>query len=237
MSTNTVIRVLLVDDELALTEPLSRALRHEGYEVDIAHDGQNGKQLATTHSYSLLVLDWMLPKLSGIELCHELRQQENFTPVLLLTAKDTLDDRVTGLDAGADDYLVKPFELRELLARVRALLRRQMPSANPAVESSLITHGIWQLDPENQMVYRLGQAIRLSEKETALLSLFFAAPDQLISHDDIYQALWPNETMPNSNVLAALIRLLRRKLETPGEAKIIQSVYGKGYRFQLSPKS
>lgn len=118
------LRILLVDDEAELTTPLSRVLQQEGYAVDLAQDGEQGLELARRSSYHLLILDWMMPKISGIELCQALRQQGDRTPVLFLTAKDTVDDRVEGLDAGADDYLVKPFELRELLARVRALLRR-----------------------------------------------------------------------------------------------------------------
>ncbi|HEY9832328.1 MAG TPA: response regulator, partial [Stenomitos sp.] len=117
------MRILLVDDEIELTEPLSRVLNREGYAVDVAYDGATGSELASGSDYDLLILDWMLPKRSGLEICQQLRLQGRTTPVLFLTAKDTLNDRVEGLDAGADDYLVKPFELRELLARVRALLR------------------------------------------------------------------------------------------------------------------
>ncbi len=118
------MRILLVDDEVELTDPLSRVLTREGYSVDAAYEGTSGSNLAQTGGYDLLILDWMLPGKTGLEICQELRRQGKTTPVLFLTAKDTLDDRVEGLDAGADDYLVKPFELRELLARVRALLRR-----------------------------------------------------------------------------------------------------------------
>ena len=121
------MRILLVDDEIELTRSLSQALEREGYQVDVAFTGGDGLNLAARHQYDLLVLDWMLPESSGLEVCRERRSQGDRTPVLFLTAKDTLDDRVLGLDAGADDYLVKPFELRELLARVRALLRRHRP--------------------------------------------------------------------------------------------------------------
>jgi OmpR-family two-component system manganese-sensing response regulator len=127
------MRILLVDDEAELTRPLKRVLTREGYQVDVADDGIQGQKLACNHPYDLLILDWMLPDKSGLEICQALRSRSSQTPILFLTAKDTLDDRVQGLDAGADDYLVKPFELRELLARVRALLRR-----SPALETSTL---------------------------------------------------------------------------------------------------
>ena len=118
------MQILLVDDEIEMAQPIAQILQREGYEVSMVHDGTTGNQMASLGSFDLLILDWMLPGVSGLEICRSLRQKGNMTPVLFLTAKDTLDDRVNGLDAGADDYLIKPFELRELLARVRALLRR-----------------------------------------------------------------------------------------------------------------
>ncbi len=171
----------------------------------------------------------MLPQLSGLEICQELRSQGQTTPVLFLTAKDTLDDRVLGLDAGADDYIVKPFELRELLARVRALLRRSTAiDANPS--QRLRVAGL-ELDSENQLAYRDGRMIELSEKETQLLEFFMRHAGQLLTHGQIYQQLWAQEEQPSSNVVAALIRLLRRKVEAKGETPLIHTVYGKGYRF------
>ena len=239
--------ILLVDDEAALTDPLAKALGHQGYSVDVAADGQTGLAMAIAGQYDVLILDWMLPQQSGVEICRHIRALGQSTPVLFLTAKDTLDDRVSGLDAGADDYLVKPFELRELLARVRALLRRQgtgdaspepeTPETKERVEAlspkSTLRYGVGtlQLDLSNQVAYCKDQAIALSEKEVALLALFLGSPGQLLSHDQIYAALWPSESLPSSNVLAALVRLLRRKIELPGEPRLIHSVYGKGYRF------
>jgi two-component system, OmpR family, manganese sensing response regulator len=224
------MKILLVDDETELSDPLSRILLQEGYQVDIANDGAAGMNLALQNSYDLLILDWMLPHNSGLEICRSVRSQLIATPVLFLTAKDTIDDRVDGLDAGADDYLVKPFELRELLARVRALLRRstlENPNGDRLKVADL------ELDLDNQMVYRQDQAIDLSEKEIQLLTYFMRHPDQLLTHEEIYSHLWQAEEQPSSNVLAALVRLLRRKIEIEQEAPLIHTIYGKGYRFGI----
>ncbi len=238
------MKILLVDDEAELTDPLSRVLSREGYQVEVADNGAMGKELALKNNYDLLILDWMLPQQSGIELCQELRAISITTPFLFLTAKDTIDVRVLGLDAGADDYLVKPFELRELLARVRALLRRSpnwethtsITSDTPHNETTKLPLtplkiADLELDSENQLVYRQGKAISLSEKEIQLLELFMRHPGQLLTHQEIYQYLWKDDEKPSSNVLAALIRLLRRKIETKAEKQLIHTVYGKGYRF------
>lgn len=242
------MRILLVDDEVELIDPLSRVLTREGYQVDVAYDGATGTQLASTGGYDLLILDWMLPHRSGLEICQQLRRNGDLTPVLFLTAKDTLDDRVQGLDAGADDYLVKPFELRELLARVRARVRR-----SPSLEVNLVTNPSethyetddethsrrlrvedLELDCDNQIAYRGKRAIALSEKESQLLEYLMTNPNQLLTHEAIHQHLWASTTKPSSNVLAAQIRLLRRKIEPNDEAPLIHTVYGKGYRFGLN---
>ena len=225
------MQILLVDDEVELTDPLSRVLKREGYSVDVAYDGATGSELAINSEYDLLILDWMLPHKTGLEICQQVRQAGQATPVLFLTAKDTIDDRVQGLDAGADDYLVKPFELRELLARVRALLRRSASDSAIALSQRLKMADL-ELDVENQLGYRLGRTIELSEKETQLLAYLIENSGQLLTHAQIYQHLWSDGgEQPSSNVLAALIRLLRRKIEAPGETQLIHTVYGKGYRF------
>jgi OmpR-family two-component system manganese-sensing response regulator len=231
-----LMRILLVDDEIEMADPLSLILSREGYQVDVAYDGGNGSQLAQQQHYDLLILDWMLPQKSGLEICQQLRSQGDTTPVLFLTAKDTIDDRVMGLDAGADDYLVKPFELRELLARVRALLRRP---ATLEVTSTPIQPPIQrlqvedlELDVTNQRATRQGRSIELSEKEAQLLAYLMRHPNQLLTHDQIHQFLWGDSAdKPTSNVLAAQIRLLRRKIEAAGEPPLIHTVYGRGYRF------
>ena len=224
------MRILLVDDEVELTDPLSRVLTREGYTVDVAYDGAQGSQLAAQGGYDLLILDWMLPQETGLEICQQLRRTGQTTPVLFLTAKDTVDDRVQGLDAGADDYLVKPFELRELLARVRALLRRSSAEALAATTQRLQVADL-ELDCENQLAYRQGRMIELSEKECHLLEYFMRHAGQLLTHTQIHQHLWKDGEQPSSNVLAALIRLLRRKIEVTGETPLVHTVYGKGYRF------
>ncbi|MBD2385528.1 two-component system response regulator RppA [Cylindrospermum sp. FACHB-282] len=224
------MRILLVDDEIELTDPLSRVLTREGYSVDAAYDGTSGSNQAQAGSYDLLILDWMLPGKTGLEICQELRRQGKTTPVLFLTAKDTLDDRVEGLDAGADDYLVKPFELRELLARVRALLRRSGVESSYTTTGRLIVADL-ELDGENQIAYRQGRIIELSQKESQLLQYFMEHSGQLLTHAQILQHLWQNDEQPSSNVIAALIRLLRRKIEVGSEAPLIHTCYGKGYRF------
>jgi len=223
-------RILLVDDEAELTAPLSQALQREGYRVDVAADGVTGLRYAARERYDLLILDWLLPQQSGLATCQQLRSQGSTTPVLFLTAKDTVDDRVLGLNAGADDYLVKPFELRELLARVRALLRRGS-AAEPALRVQRWRVADLELDAANQIAYRGDRAIELSEKETSLLAYFLQHPGLLLTHEQIYRVLWAEGDRPSSNVLAALIRLLRRKIEVKGETPLIHTVYGKGYRF------
>ncbi|MGF1524286.1 MAG: two-component system response regulator RppA [Leptolyngbyaceae cyanobacterium] len=223
------MRILLVDDEAELAEPLGHVLKREGYQVDVVCDGPSGSELATSGDYDLLILDWMLPYLSGLEICQQVRSRGDATPVLFLTAKDTLDDRVTGLDAGADDYLVKPFELRELLARVRALLRRPTTMETTS-RSPRLQYDDLELDEANQLAYRQNQAIELSEKETRLLAYLLRHPNQVLARSQIYQHVWGEREEPNSNVLAAQVRLLRRKIEVHGDAPLIHTVYGKGYR-------
>ncbi|BAY86690.1 two component transcriptional regulator [Calothrix parasitica NIES-267] len=227
------MRILIVDDEAELTNPLTRLLTREGYRVDAAFDGTTGNELIQKGNYDLFILDWMLPGQTGLEICRQLRQQGITTPVLFLTAKDTLDDRVEGLDAGADDYLVKPFELRELLARVRALLRRAGIEEYTTTNKRTVVEDL-ELDSQNQIAYRQGRVIELSEKESQLLQYLMENPGLLLTHAQIMQNLWEEEEQPSSNVIAALVRLLRRKIEVKGETQLIHSVYGKGYRFGVN---
>jgi len=239
------MRVLLVEDEPDLGAAIKRTLEREKYIVDWVTDGNEawGYLEHQWAQYTLAIFDWLVPGLSGLELLQRLRDRNNPLPVLMLTARDTMEDKVTGLDAGADDYLVKPFELRELLARVRARVRR-----SPSQEVFLVTNPSetddethprrlrvedLELDCDNQIAYRGKRAIALSEKESQLLEYLMTNPNQLLTHEAIYQHLWATTTKPSSNVLAAQIRLLRRKIEPNDEAPLIHTVYGKGYRFGL----
>ena len=227
------MRILIVDDEAELTNPLTRLLTREGYRVDAAFDGTTGSELMQKGNYDLFILDWMLPGKTGLEICQQLRKQGITTPVLFLTAKDTLDDRVEGIDAGDEDYLVKPFELRELLARVRALLRRAGVEEYTTNNKRTVVEDL-ELDSQNQIAYRQGRVIELSEKESQLLQYLMENPGLLLTHAQIMQNLWEEDEQPSSNVIAALVRLLRRKIEVKGETQLIHSVYGKGYRFGVN---
>lgn len=235
------MKILLVEDEKELAITLQNILTQEGYQVDICHDGDVALKLIQQTDYHLLILDWMLPQKNGLEICQFIRSQADAnlanTPVLFLTAKDTLDDRVLGLDAGADDYLVKPFELRELLARVRALLRRfrnnSVEETVPLDNQQRLKIEDLELEIDNQIAYRHGRLIKLSEKEVKLLQFFIEHPQQLVSQEEIYQYLWSSEDAPSSNVVAAMVRLLRRKIESKTEPVLIHTIYGKGYWFGL----
>lgn len=237
------MKILLVEDEIELAITLQRILQQEGYHVEISHDGEQGLNLALKQNYDLLILDWMLPHKSGLEICQQIRHQPFLikTPVLFLTAKDTLDDRVLGLDAGADDYLVKPFELRELLARVRALLRRVSTIADSQEEQNKqetrIKVADLEIEVENQIAYRNGRMIKLSEKEVKLLQFFSQNLHQLVTQEEIYNYLWTTEEAPSSNVVAAMVRLLRKKIESNQEPPLIHTIYGKGYWFGLEKES
>jgi len=234
------MKILLVEDEIELATTLQRILNQEGYQVEISHDGEEGLNLALREDYDLLILDWMLPHKSGLEICQQIRRHPSLvsTPVLFLTAKDTLDDRVLGLDAGADDYLVKPFELRELLARVRALLRRVNATAIESQEienkeETRVKVADLDIEIENQIAYRNGRMIKLSDKEVKLLQFFSQNLHQLVTQEQIYNYLWTAEDAPSSNVVAAMVRLLRKKIESPQDPPLIHTIYGKGYWFGL----
>lgn len=228
------MRVLLVEDEPDLGAAIKRILNQEAYVVDWVQDGCEAWNYLTTEwqQYKLAILDWLLPGLSGVEICQRLRQQNNPLPILMLTAKDRMEDKVTGLDAGADDYLVKPFGMAEFLARVRALQRR-----SPQLQPQQLQVGNLVLDYAtrtltNQNLSSARQTVFLTNKEFQLLEYFFQHPQQIITRDRIIEQLWEVGAEPLSNVVAAQMRLLRRKLEEINSDRLIETIYGIGYRFQ-----
>jgi two-component system response regulator MprA len=216
-----VTRVLVVDDEPAVRAALERALRLD-YEVDVAEDGRGALDRLALAPPDVVVLDVLMPHVDGLEVCRRLRAAGDRTPVLLLTARDAVDDRVAGLDAGADDYLVKPFALKELLARVRALLRR----AGPESSDGELRFADVRLDPEAWKAYRGGHALELSRTEFNLLAMFLTHPRQVLSRSEIFERVWGYDFGPSSNALGVYVGYLRRKL---GEPRLLHTVRGVGY--------
>jgi DNA-binding response OmpR family regulator len=220
------MRILLVEDDDRILQPLAEALRDRHYTVDLASDGRSGLKLAQSLNYDLLILDWMLPQLSGVELCRQLRAAGQTVPIMLLTGRDTSRDKVDGLDAGADDYVVKPFDLSEFLARVRALLRRGTVATNP-----VLSWGALALDPRSCEVTYRHQPIALSPKEYALLELFLRHPGRTFDRASILDNLWNFDEPPTEEAITAHIRRLRQKLTEAGAPKTaIETRYGMGYR-------
>jgi two-component system response regulator MprA len=222
----TSMEILIVEDDAAVRDSIRRALRLEGYEVAVAEDGAAALEQLAAHTAEpdAIVLDVMMPRLDGLATCRRLRADGNHTPVLMLTARDAVSDRVAGLDAGADDYLVKPFALEELLARLRALLRR---SGN-GVEGVLRFADL-ELDPGTREVRRGGDRIELTRTEFALLELFLTNPRQVLTRSLIFERVWGYDFGPGSNSLDVYIGYLRRKTEQGGHARLIQTVRGVGY--------
>jgi DNA-binding response OmpR family regulator len=222
------MRILVIEDNHRLSSSLQMNLTHEGYSVDAAYDGQEGQDLAELTPYDLIILDILLPKKDGLEVCRELRRRRIHTPILLLTARDSVDDRVQGLDSGADDYLVKPFAMRELLARLRALLRRNHPYTNGRLEM-----GDLIVDPTTHTVEREGRSIDLTPKEFALLEYFMYHPNQVVTRDMIEQHIWNYDFEGNSNVIDVYVRRLRRKIDHPFEVKLLTTIRGIGYQLAM----
>ena len=218
------MRILVVDDEPAVRDSLERALRLEGYAVDLAGDGVEGLARLADRPADAIVLDLLMPEMDGLELCRRVREAGDQTPILVLTARDRVTDRVAGLDAGADDYLVKPFALDELRARLRALLRR----AHNPVEVPLRFNGI-SLEPDTHEVSHEGRRVELTRTEFELLRLFLEHPRQVLTRPVIFERVWGYDFGRSSNSLEVYIGYLRRKLEAAGEPRLIQTVRGVGY--------
>ncbi|MGB3405041.1 MAG: response regulator [Microcoleaceae cyanobacterium] len=227
------MRILLVEDDQGLAEGLQTALRDQQYLVDMAVDGQQGWELAEAFGYDLILLDLLLPKLNGIAFCQKLRQQGKSTPVLLMTAQNSSTQKVEGLDAGADDYVVKPFETSELLARVRALLRRGQDIPTP-----ILKWGDLQLDPSNCQVTYQQKLVKLTAKEYSLLELLLRYPSRIFSQGALLDHLWSFEHPPCETAVRTQIKGLRQKLKKAGlTSDLIETVYGLGYRLQSLPQS
>lgn len=222
-------QILIIEDDEAIVKVLRRALAYEGYQVNSALDGESGLNIAHDRRPDLVVLDLMLPGMDGVEVCQRLRAGGNVL-ILMLTARDALHDRVQGLDAGADDYMVKPFELEELLARVRALLRRTQPDRVPVLSFTDLT-----LDTSTRQAIRKGRVISLTAKEYDLLELFMRHPRQVLTREMIFDRVWGYDFGGESNVLDVYIRYLRQKLESDGEARLIHTVRGVGYVMRETP--
>ena len=224
------MRILVADDEPAVRAALRRALQLDGYEVALAEDGDEALDAVRREQPELVVLDILMPAVDGLAVCRRMRRDGDRTPILMLTARDAVSDRVAGLDAGADDYLVKPFALEELLARVRALLRRTV-NGDP--------HGVLRftdlsLDPATREVHRGEREIELTRTEFLLLELFLLNPRQVLPRSLIFERVWGYDFGPTSNSLEVYIGYLRRKLENGGEARILQTVRGVGYALRES---
>jgi two-component system, OmpR family, response regulator MprA len=219
-----VMRILVVDDEPAVRDAVDRALRLEGHEVSVAADGRAALDAVAVAPPDAVVLDLLMPRVDGLEVCRRLRAAGDRTPVLVLTARDAVDDRVRGLDAGADDYLVKPFALEELLARVRALLRRARPGDQPALRFADL-----ELDPLAYTAARGGRPLELTRTEFALLELFLRNPRQVLTRSIIFERVWGYDFGPASNSLEVYVGYLRRKTEAGGEPRLLHTVRGVGY--------
>jgi DNA-binding response OmpR family regulator len=219
------MRVLVVDDEEQLAGILGRVLEKSGYAVDLAFDGLSGLDLALTGNYDAIVLDRMLPGMDGVDVCHKLRAANVSTPVLILSARRELPERVEGLDAGADDYLGKPFALTELVARVRALTRRR----DKPVVPDLLRAGDVTLNQQTHEVRSDGALVELSPKEYLLLEYLLRNAGQVLSRDQILERVWGYDAEPEGNVVDLYIHYLRRKLDKAGSTSIIQTVRGAGY--------
>ena len=220
------MRVMVVDDEPAVRSSIERALKLEGYEVVTASDGSEALRELAVAPPDAVVLDVLMPEVDGLEVCRRMRGAGDRTPVLMLTARDAISDRVDGLDAGADDYLVKPFALEELLARLRALMRRADPTAS---DSTLLEFEDLTLDPATRDVKRGGREIELTKTEFSLLELFLNHPRQVLTRTQIFEAVWDYDFGPSSNALEVYIGYLRRKTESEGEPRLIQTIRGVGY--------
>ncbi|ASR38121.1 DNA-binding response regulator [Prauserella marina] len=229
------MRILVVDDDRAVRESLRRSLEFNGYRVDVASDGAQALDKVTTDRPDAMVLDVMMPRLDGLEVARRLRSAGDDLPILVLTARDTVSDRVSGLDAGADDYLPKPFALEELLARLRALLRRASAEANAGPDSVTLEFADLTLDPGTREVRRGDRPISLTRTEFALLELLMSYPKHVLTRGRILEEVWGYDFPTSGNALEVYVGYLRRKTEAGGEPRLIHTVRGVGYVLRETP--
>jgi two-component system OmpR family response regulator len=223
------VRVLVVEDEVKLASLIRKALREQRMLADIAVNGEDALWMAEATPYDVVVLDVNLPGIDGFEACHRLRVNAVRTPILMLTARDSVDDRITGLDTGADDYMVKPFDFNELFARVRALARR-----GPVEHGPMLAVGDLSLDAATHTVTRAGAEIQLSTKELQLLEVFMRRPGQVLSRYDLLEGAWEMDYENRSNVVDVYVRYLREKIDRPFGVETIETVRGAGYRLRIA---
>lgn len=217
-------RILLVEDDPKLSQFIASELSLEGYQVTVATNGLDGLTIARDTQPDLVILDWMLPEISGLDVCMRLRKTGVRVPIIMLTAKDEISDRVTGLNAGADDYLIKPFSIEELLARIKARMRRMYPEVADLIQFEDLT-----LSHASREVYRAGQKIELTAKEFDLLEFMMCHPQQVLTRDQILESVWGYDFMGESNIIEVYIRALRIKLEISNSKRILHTVRGVGY--------
>ncbi|WP_168735116.1 response regulator transcription factor [Mycobacterium ulcerans] len=229
------MRILVVDDDRAVRESLRRSLSFNGYTVELAHDGVGALEMIASDRPDALVLDVMMPRLDGLEVCRQLRSTGDDLPILVLTARDSVSERVAGLDAGADDYLPKPFALEELLARMRALLRRTKPEDDEAADSVAMTFSDLSLDPVTREVTRGARRISLTRTEFALLEMLIANPRRVLTRSRILEEVWGFDFPTSGNALEVYVGYLRRKTEAEGEPRLIHTVRGVGYVLRETP--
>jgi two-component system OmpR family response regulator len=220
-----VVRILIVEDDSRMADVVRRGFQAEGVAVDVAQSGEEALWRAQAATYGVIALDLMLPGIDGIETCRRLRAAEVWTPILMLTARDAVRDRVDGLDSGADDYLIKPFSFEELLARVRALARRE-----PGPRATVLAVGDLRLDPATHGVWRGSEEIALSSREVAILEAFMRRPGEVLSRYDLLESVWSGEFDHRSNVVDVAVRRLRDKIDRPFGTASIETVRGAGYR-------
>lgn len=236
------MRVLVVDDDAAVRDSLARTLRFEGHRVETAGDGQEALDAVDAEEPDAMILDVSMPRMDGLEACRRLRAEGVLLPILMVTARDSVGDRVAGLDAGADDYLVKPFALQELQARLRALLRRSMLTAAPtpegagaAADAGLLTFADLRLDPRTREVWRGERPVRLTRTEFAILEAFLRHPRQVLTRSMLFEQVWGYDFGETSNSVHVYLGYLRRKLEVDDEQRLLHTVRGVGFVLREEP--